>query len=303
VALAALAKQGRDKVTIITTPGLEKFSMWAEQLLAESTGKNGRGLVPIVGERVDRKAPIDPAKYGDDRSFVFVLGQVAEHETKWYADSAAALEGTGHPVISLDVPSPDALAGEFFRWEFATAVAGHLLNVNPFDEPDVASAKQKTAETLKRGWATVAPISDLQGAVESLLRQRRRGDYFAISAFVPESDEFSEAMRAFREGITGRTGMATMFGYGPRYLHSTGQIHKGGPDSALILLLVAGDESVSYSDADLRRLFVAQAAGDAAALAKRGGRMAFVRIGGRVAGSDSTTPAAKLQMMTAAWRV
>ncbi len=268
--LAMLAKQGRDKVTFVTSRGLGKFAVWIEQLLAESTGKDGKGLIPVAGEAFAPGSEIRMDHYSSDRAFVFILGAMDANEATWYAGTATKLESAGHPVITYNVPSVDALAGEFFRWEFATAVAGHILGVNPFDEPEVGSAKQKTNETLERGWARAVPERTLYAAIEYLLKQQRKGDYFSIAAFAPESVSLDQAMASLREGISGRTGMATTFGYGPRYLHSIGQLHKGGPDSALILVLRrAGTGS---------RLLNAQAAGDVEALREKSRRVAFVEF-------------------------
>jgi transaldolase / glucose-6-phosphate isomerase len=285
--LGVLAKKGRDKVTIITSPGFERFGLWVEQLLAESTGKDGKGLVPVTGEQLPDD--LDAGKYGDDRVFVILTGPLQEKAaTRWEQTRATlkkSLEAYGHPVVRLEVPEPYAIAGEFFRWEFAVAVAGHILGVYPFDEPDVASAKQKTTETLQRGWAGAVPHGSLSEAVERLLLQRKPGDYLAVAAYMPEPDAPEPALALLRSAISLRTGMATMFGYGPRYLHSTGQLHKGGPDKALVLVLIQKDGHSPADGKELQRLFMAQASGDVEALRARGKRVEFVSAG-RELGSE-----------------
>jgi transaldolase / glucose-6-phosphate isomerase len=226
--------EGRDKVCFEDTPG--GIGLWIEQLLAESTGKDGKGLVPAPGEPPD----------GPDRE----------------------------PArVRLD--DPYDIGVEFFRWEFATAVSGSILGINPFDQPDVQAAKDRTAAILERGDADLEPV----GSVEALFGQAREGDYVAILAFVDpvRAHELEPLVdRARRE-----TGCAVTFGLGPRYLHSTGQLHKGGPSSALVLQVVddLGDElKIPGRKFGFRRLIAAQAAGDLEALRERGRRVARVRL-------------------------
>ncbi len=223
----------RDKVCIDASPS--GFGLWAEQLLAESTGKDGKGLVPAPGEPPE----------GADRQRGEVL---------------------------LD--SPDELGSEFFRWEFATAVAGHLLGINPFDQPDVQAAKDKTNEVLERGEADVAP----RGSLDELLAEVRPGDYVAILAFVDPARE------AELEPLVERaheTGCVVTTGLGPRFLHSTGQLHKGGPNTGLFIQVVdeVGDDvPIPGRDFGFGRLIQAQAAGDLAALEERGRRVIRLRL-------------------------
>jgi transaldolase/glucose-6-phosphate isomerase len=227
-------REGRDKISISPNPG--GFGLWAEQLIAESTGKGGKGLVP---------APEEPSRGPDV--------QTAE----------------------VRLPSPYELGQEYFRWEFATAVAGSILELNPFDQPDVQAAKDKTNEVLAQGDVRVEP----EGSVDELLAQARDGDYVAILAFVdparePELDPLVERVR--RE-----TGCVVTHGLGPRYLHSTGQLHKGGPPTGLFVQVVddPGDElPIPGRDFGFARLLRAQAAGDYAALQERGRRVARVRL-------------------------
>ncbi len=320
VAMATLAMQGRDKLTLITSPSLARFGLWVEQLVAESLGKGGKGIVPVVGEPL-----LAPQLYGADRQFVYLRfpGDAEPHDragTLRAAQGSAALadavEARGLPLLRLEVSEPAELAGEFFRWEFATAVAAHVMGVYPFDEPDVATAKARTQDVLKRGWARAVPEGSLTTTVERLLSQRRPGDYVAVLVYAQETPDLDSAVAGLREGISARTGMATTFGYGPRYLHSTGQLHKGGPDNVLLLVLV--DESArrydasayadpersaqaaKWTDAALPRLLKAQAAGDVEALRERGRRVEFVGAGG---GAGSKQLAQQINVLAESWRV
>ncbi|MBD0348020.1 MAG: glucose-6-phosphate isomerase [Thermoleophilia bacterium] len=230
VALGEAWRGGRDKVALVDVP--DGFELWVQQLLAESTGKQGRGLVPVEGDGADVQA----------------------HEVR--------------------IEQPYELGQEFFRWEFATAVAGSLLGVNPFDQPDVQAAKDKTNAVLERGEANVAP----QGSVDELLDGAREGDYVAVCAFIdPEREAALEPLLTrIRE-----TGTPLMSGLGPRYLHSTGQLHKGGPDTALCVHVVddLGDElPIPGRPFGFRRLIAAQAAGDFEALRERGRRVVRVHL-------------------------
>ena len=294
VSLAALAKSGRDKATVIAPPALGTFARWAEQMLAESLGKSGRGVVPVVGEPL-----YDAAAYGADRFFVHVRmeGGAAKQEDAL----ADRLEASGAPLVRISLKDKYWLPAEFFRWEFATAVAGNCLGVYPFDEPEVASAKASASEALKRGWAAAVPEPGLAHSLEQMLKQRRARDYVAVLAYVPESEEFARAVAGLREGITGRTGLATTFGYGPRYLHSSGQLHKGGPDSCMALVLVT--DAVPGRDGKaqhMARLLRAQASGDVQALRDRGVRVAYVSLGVREIGANAVTEVAAA---VEAWRI
>ncbi|HEY7017734.1 MAG TPA: hypothetical protein VH297_04630 [Gaiellaceae bacterium] len=227
--------EGRDKITINPNPG--GFGLWAEQLLAESTGKEGKGLVPAPGEPAD----------GPDRQA---------------------------PEVRL--PAPYELGQEFYRWEFATAVAGSILEINPFDQPNVQAAKDKTNEVLAAGGE---PDVEPRGSLEELFGQARPGDYVAIQAFVDPArqDELDPLVDRARE----ETGCVVTHGFGPRYMHSTGQLHKGGPNTGLFVQVVddAGDElPVPGREFGFRRLIQSQAAGDLASLEERGRRIVRVRL-------------------------
>jgi transaldolase / glucose-6-phosphate isomerase len=224
---------GRDKICIGDAPG--DFGLWAEQLIAESTGKHGKGLVPAPGESPD----------GDDR-------QAAEPE----------------------LPDPYALGAEFFRWEFAIAVAGTYLEINPFDQPDVQAAKDKTNEVLATG---KEPKLEPEGSIEELLAQAQQGDYVCVQAFVDPSTDLDPLVTRLRR----ESGLVVTHGYGPRYQHSTGQLHKGGPNTGLFLQLIddPGDEiPIPGKPFGFRRLIRAQAAGDLETLKERGRRVARVRL-------------------------
>jgi hypothetical protein len=230
-------REGRDKVCIADTDG--GFGLWAEQLIAESTGKHGKGLVPAPGESPD----------GPDRQ-----GAVPQ------------------------IADPYSLAGEFFRWEFAVAVAGHYLEINPFDQPDVQAAKDKTNEVLATGEEPdVAP----QGSIDELVAQANEGDYVCVQAFVEPNEENDRRIADLVRRLRRRTGLVVTHGYGPRYLHSTGQLHKGGPNTGLFLQVVddPGEElPIPGRDFGFRRLIRAQAAGDYASLQERGRRAARVDV-------------------------
>jgi Phosphoglucose isomerase len=230
-------REGRDKICIADTPG--GFGLWAEQLIAESTGKHGKGLVPAPGESPD----------GPDR-------QAAQPE----------------------LPDPYALGAEFFRWEFAIAVAGAYLEINPFDQPDVQAAKDKTNEVLATG---KEPELEPEGSIEELLAQKREGDYACVQAFIEPTAENDRRIDALVARLRSESGLVVTHGYGPRYQHSTGQLHKGGPNTGLFLQLIddEGDElPIPGKPFGFRRLIRAQAAGDLETLKERGRRVARIRL-------------------------
>jgi transaldolase/glucose-6-phosphate isomerase len=268
--LGANALNGRDKVTLITSPGLERFGLWVEQLLAESTGKHGKGLIPIAGEDL---YPVD--WYGADRNFVYMRIEGADNSAT--DNLIASLEKSGHPVMTLEMRDLHDIGAEFFRWEFATTVAGHIIGIFPFDQPDVNAAKDKARAILDSGKLPSGDsISDLESALKLLTKTPKRGDYVAIGAFLPESSDLTHAFLKLRAFITKSTGMATTFGYGPRYLHSTGQLFKGGPDSIRFIGIVShgsGDIKVPGESYTLGALTPAQAYGDFEVLRNRGRRI------------------------------
>ena len=275
-AIASLALGGRDKLTIITTKSLWGFGLWVEQLLAESTGKEGKGIVPIVGEPL-----CDPDNFGSDRAVVYVRldGDVA-NDMDAYVDS---IEGAGIPTIKLHLSDKYDAGAEFFRWEFGTTVAGSILGIHPFDQPDVQRSKDNTARILDEYSRTeVAPSLLPVNSLSQLIGQSKPGEYLAITAYVEPTQEFEDAVARLRRRVNREFGIATTFGYGPRYLHSTGQLHKGGTESGLFLQLT------QFGDADVRIpgetftfsvLAAAQAKGDLDELAALGRPIARVNLG------------------------
>ena len=272
VALGAMALRGKDKVTLVMSPGIRSFGLWAEQLLAESTGKEGKGLVPIAGEPL-----VDPECYGDDRVFVYSRMEGDNNgETDQHIE---ALRAAGHPVVTLALEDRFDLGAEFFRWEFATSVAGAVLRIHPFDQPNVQQAKDLTSRVLK-GDLSVAPGPGAESTLVQLLSHATEGDYLAIMAYVRERPEMDAALDLLRKKVAEQGTPATA-GYGPRVLHSTGQLHKGGPDSGLFLQIMARhdvDLPVPGEEYSFGTLARAQAAGDLAALHEAGRRVISVEM-------------------------
>jgi glucose-6-phosphate isomerase len=285
LAFGGAARAGRDKLTLILPDALEPFGLWVEQLIAESTGKQGTGVIPIAGEPL-----AEPATYGTDRFFVRLRVQGSRGEEIRDA-GVRDLNAADLPMVEIELPEPSALGAEFIRWEIATAVAGALLRIDPFDEPNVQQAKDATRALLDRykseGRLPIAPpdrttsggvtltISSaardgLQGrACEELLTLLRRGDYLGILAYLGPDPELAEELRAFRQTVRDRTHAATMVGYGPRYLHSTGQLHKGGPNTGVFVLVSAtprADLPIPGEVFSFGTLELAQALGDFASL-------------------------------------
>ncbi|HEX7196698.1 MAG TPA: transaldolase, partial [Candidatus Limnocylindria bacterium] len=278
------ALAGGDKLTILTSDRLASFGDWAEQLVAESTGKAGKGIVPIVGEPAG-----DPCEYGDDRTFVYLR----------FADEAdPAMSALAHEEIVLE--DELAIGGEFVRWEVATAVAGIVLGIDPFDQPNVQESKDATKELLEAyrtagslpqpapavsepgiaGTADAAALGatpvTVDGAVRQLLDLLQPGrDYFAILAYLPPDPAVVERLQRLRDRIREAYGVATTLGFGPRFLHSTGQLHKGGPDTGVFLQLTADpskDLPIPGWVESFGTLIAAQALGDLASLQGRGRR-------------------------------
>ena len=290
--MGAAAREGRDKLTLLLPSRLEPLALWIEQLVAESTGKEGKGIVPIAGETPQAAA-------GDDRIVVVVrLDGVG-------ADPGvmAALKSARVPTITIDMPSLDALGAEFFRWEIATATAGQIVGINPFDEPNVQQAKDATHALLDAyttGGALPVPPPDVRadgvditfsaaaraaGAsmrVDGIIKQLKPRDYFALLAYLPpDDDRFARSLTRIRNAVALNCHCATMLGYGPRYLHSTGQLHKGGPNSGVFLIVTAeGATDVPVPDApySFGVLEMAQALGDFQSLDRANRRAAHVHL-------------------------
>jgi glucose-6-phosphate isomerase len=288
LSIGAAARSGRDKLTLVVPTSLEPFGLWVEQLIAESTGKQGTGAVPIAGEPIG-----DAGVYGSDRLFVR-LRRTAEPDG---ADATlAALESRGAPVLEIDWPEPAAIGAEFLRWEVATAVAGGLLKINPFDEPNVQQAKDATKKLLAvhqkdgrfpaskpdetRDGVTLTLSASARSALsgrgpEALLTTINPGDYFALLAYLGPDPAIARALAALRRSVRDRTGAATMLAYGPRYLHSTGQLHKGGPNSGVFVLISATpavDAPIPGQPFSFATLEYAQALGDFQSLDATGRR-------------------------------
>ncbi|MDP2932487.1 MAG: glucose-6-phosphate isomerase [Chloroflexota bacterium] len=235
--LGTLARQGRDKLTLITSPSLSSFGLWVEQLVAESTGKEGKGIIPVVGEPLT-----EPASYSDDRLFVYLR---REDDNNAVTDAAVeSLKSAGQPVVIRKLAHHYELGAEFFQWELATAVAGAILGINPFDQPDVQQAKDATQHFLHKFAATGRPFTmSTSGHLGDLLVQSREGKYLAIMAYLRQSPELDGLLTHSRRKIVERYHIATTLGYGPRFLHSTGQLHKGGPNTGLFLQITAAHGS------------------------------------------------------------
>jgi glucose-6-phosphate isomerase len=257
---AALA--GRDKLTLLTSPRLHAFGLWVEQLLAESTGKEGKGIVPVVDE------PLRPARaYGSDRLFV-VVSLAGEQ-----ALGVRRLASAGHPVVEITLHDEFDLGAEFFCWEFATAVAGVVLEVNPFDQPNVAESKQNTKRVLADPEGIGPPEYLRRHDIAAFLEAVRPGDYVAVLAFLPPSEENDRRLATVAKALRDRLEAPVTVGYGPRFLHSTGQLHKGGPPRGHFIQLLPADgddEAIPGEPHSFGDLIAAQAQGDRLALAARG---------------------------------
>lgn len=312
--LGVLAKQGRDKVTLIASPGIADLGAWLEQLLAESTGKEGKGLIPV-----DREPLGTPDVYGNDRIFAYLRLDSAPDPTQ---DAAvAALEQAGQPVVRIAIADPYQIGQEFFRWEIATAVAGSIIGINAFNQPDVEASKivtrQLTAEYEKKGKLppespiltadgiqlftdpkNAAALTKVVGKSPSLvdylrahLNRLQAGDYFALLAYIDRNDTHQSQLQAIREQIRDAKQVATCLGFGPRFLHSTGQAYKGGPNSGVFLQITC-DDATDIPVPEQRYTFglvkAAQARGDFQVLADRDRRALRIHLGNDVrAGLDA----------------
>ena len=294
MAMGLAARAGRDKLTIFASPALASFGAWLEQLLAESTGKQGRGIIPV-----DAEPPGAPELYGDDRFFVAL--QLAGERVP----DTSELERAGHPVVRIDVTDRNHIAQEFFRWEIATAVAGAIIGINPFDQPDVEASKVKTRE-LTRAYEQQGelpqeePLLDERGiklfgqltqrgtladALAAHLGRLQRGDYFALLAYLERSPRNRDALQEIRRMVRDAKRVATCLGFGPRFLHSTGQAYKGGPNSGVFLQVTcddAADLAVPGHKYSFGIVKAAQARGDFEVLAERGRRALRVHLGADV---------------------
>jgi len=284
---AALAA-GRDKLTFLAAPALAPLPAWVEQLVAESLGKDGRGIVPVADEPV-----LGAEAYGPDRLFVSL--EVDGDGDGALAESPDALAAAGHPVVRISLPDRRDLGGALLLWEVATAAAGAALGVHPFDQPDVELAKRRAKEAMAGAGAVSAGIDEVAADDEERLRAAVAGwlgdagagsggarPYLALQAFLPPTPETDHALGELRLLAADRRGLATTAGYGPRFLHSTGQLHKGGPASGLFLQLVdepAAEVPVPGAGHGFGELIRAQAVGDYRALVEAGRRVLRVQLG------------------------
>ena len=274
--MGPLARQGRNKATLVTSQCISSFGLWAEQLLAESTGKEGTGIVPIAGEPLGL-----PGEYGDDRLFVYLRLEGDDNDETDFA--MESLQAAGHPEVRLDLQDKYDIGAEFFRWEFATAVAGYVLKVNPFDQPDVQSAKDMTDEVLD-GFQRTGSLhhTGASGSLHELMKQVKQDDYLAVLVYAAQTAAVEMVLQTLRRKVMQRYAIPTTVGYGPRYLHSTGQLHKGGPASGLFLQLTADhsrEVEVPGYGFGFGLLADAQAAGDMQALRNAGQRAVRVHLG------------------------
>jgi transaldolase/glucose-6-phosphate isomerase len=276
LAQAAMLKQ-RDKVTILTSPRIASVGLWLEQLIAESTGKLGKGLIPVAEEPLG-----DPGAYGDDRVFVHL--QLSGDES--FNGRREALEKRGHPFVQIILRDELDLGEEFFCWEFAIATVGALLDINPFDEPNVKESKDNTNRILGGkgdGRAAVAAISvSDEAALAAALGSVKPGDYIALLAFIAETPERTQILQRIRATLRDATTTATTLGYGPRFLHSTGQLHKGGPNKGVFFQLVGGDSlqiPIPGQPFDFGTLKNAQALGDLQSLQAHRRRVTRIDLG------------------------
>jgi glucose-6-phosphate isomerase len=309
--LGSAANAGRDKITIFTSPEIYDLGAWLEQLIAESTGKQGKGITPV-----DREAIGAPEVYGNDRVFAYVrLKSAADASAQADLDAkVAALEAAGHPVVTIEIEDLYEIFGQFFTWEVATAVAGSVMGINPFNQPDVEAAKietraltteyEKTGKLPERrpvlseagielfateAYAALlrsqAPTDTLTGFLRAHLDQLRAGDYFAALAFLPMFPEHEAAIQVLRHRVRDSKHVATCLGFGPRFLHSTGQDYKGGPNTGVFLQITAKhaeDVDIPGQRYSFGVVIDAQAAGDLAVLEARGRRALRVHLGADV---------------------
>ena len=315
--LGTAANAGRDKITIFTSPEIYDLGAWMEQLIAESTGKLGKGITPV-----DRESIGAPEVYGNDRIFAYI--RLAGTADKSQDAKVAAIEAAGHPVVHIEIADLYEIFGQFFTWEIATAVAGSVMGINPFNQPDVESAKIETraltaayeqtgklaqrepvledagvklyateayAATLKKA----APSQSLAGYLRAHLDQIHPGDYFAALAFLPMFPEHEAAIQGMRHKVRDAKRVATCLGFGPRFLHSTGQDYKGGPNTGVFLQITADhktDLAIPGQKLSFGVVIDAQAAGDLAVLESRGRRALRVHLGADIAAGLETLAAA-----------
>jgi len=309
--MGVLAQQGRDKVTFITSPEIASFGDWAEQLIAESTGKEGKGIIPVTGATVGL-----PHDYADDRVLVYLR---LDKSTGNPDEQVRMLQEAGHPIVTLEVRDKFDVGAEFFRWEFATAMAGVILSINPFDEPNVTESKNNTNRlldvfkqngklpdekpsltedgvSLYTDAATTKLLheicdqhhyntSELAGLLAAFLSLGRTGDYFALMAYMQQKPDYVADLELIRRKLRHTFRRAVTVGFGPRFLHSTGQLHKGGPNTGQFIQITVGDSTdpqIPEAPYGFSTLKQAQAAGDLQSLQEHGRRVVRLHIEGDV---------------------
>ena len=299
--LGIAANHGRDKLTIITSPGIFDLGAWLEQLIAESTGKIGKGIIPV-----DRESLAKPAAYGSDRVFAYL--RLTSKVNKSQDAVVAALEKADHPVVRIDLPNVYSLGQEFFRWEIATAVAGSIIGINAFNQPDVEASKVETRKLTSEYEMTgklppEVPFFEASGiqlfadeknvaavhgglhiadVLKTHLARLGPGDYFAVLGYIPMDAANEKALQVIRHAVRDKRKVATVLGFGPRFLHSTGQAYKGGPNSGVFLQITCDDAKdlrVPGQKYTFGVVKAAQARGDFAVLAERGRRALRVHLG------------------------
>jgi glucose-6-phosphate isomerase len=273
--MGTLALKGHDKLTLVTSPSIGTFGLWIEQLIAESTGKDGKGIIPVANEPL-----MQPIYYGNDRLFVYLR---VEGDQNQVTDTAIGrLISSGHPVVVLEMRNKYDMGAEFFRWEFATTVAGAILGINPFDQPDVQKAKDTTERLLQEyGVSGLLPKLETTGSLAKLMTLAGKGKYLAIMAYLRQTPEMDEALAELRKEVGERYHIATMLGYGPRFLHSTGQLYKGGQNTGLFLQLTSNhveDLPIPGKPYTFGTVADAQALGDFKSLQAAGRKVIRVQI-------------------------
>jgi transaldolase/glucose-6-phosphate isomerase len=302
--LGVCCAAGRDKLTLVVSPAIAALGAWLEQLVAESTGKDGKGIIPVDGEPLG-----GPDVYGQDRLFAYVrLRSEPDDEQDTAVDT---LEQAGQPVVRIDVGDRLDLGAQFFQWQFATAVAGAVLRVNPFDQPDVEDSKKRTLELTaeyertgslpeeeplheeaglrlfadERNAAALGSHASLDGFIGGHLGRAGERDYVALLAYLPRTFEYAQSLAQIRALVRDRTGAATCVGFGPRFLHSTGQVYKGGPNSGVFLQITCDDQTdleVPGRGYTFGVVKAAQARADLDVLTARGRRVLRVHLGADV---------------------
>jgi transaldolase/glucose-6-phosphate isomerase len=299
--LGVAANHGRDKITIIASPGIHDLGAWLEQLIAESTGKVGKGIIPVDRERLAR-----PVVYSNDRVFAYL--RLTSKPDRKQDSAVTALEKAGHPVVRIDLSNTYSLGQEFFRWEIATAVAGSIIGINAFNQPDVEASKIETRKLTgeyettgklppevpffeaggiqlfadEKNVAAIHGGLDIAAVLKTHLSRIGAGDYFGVLGYIPMNAKNEKALQAIRHAVRDKKRIATVLGFGPRFLHSTGQAYKGGANSGVFLQITcddARDLPVPGQKYTFGIVKAAQARGDFAVLAERGRRALRVHLG------------------------